>query len=289
MSSVQHIRRRIKSVKNISQITKAMEMVAASKLRRAQEATFASRTYAISAREALASIKAVAGQVTHPMLSEATGDGQLVVVFTSDRGLAGAYNANIIKALTGILTRYAGGQVKLIVIGEKGAQFVRRLKANIKIVGVYTNWPHRPALDNVSPIAKTAMDLFARGEVSRVTVLYTDFVSLGSQKVVARDILPVPHRDTLEVAFDSHEMVVIEPSAQGLVDYIVPRFIAVQLYQASLEAAASEQAARMVAMKNASDNAGDLILDLTLEYNGARQAAVTQELAEISAGAQAIL
>jgi F-type H+-transporting ATPase subunit gamma len=286
MSSVQHIRRRIKSVKNINQITKAMEMVAASKLRRAQEATLASRVYAIAARQALARIRAVAGEMSHPLFGQAEQSGHLAIMFTSDRGLAGAYNTNVLKGLAKLLQEQE--HTHLIVIGEKGAQFVRRLKASIELVGVYTNWPHRPRLDDVTPLASTAMDLFTSGKVSRVTALYTDFVSLASQKVVAREILPVSGAE-IDAVLQNADVYEVEPDPASMVSYIVPRFISVQLYQAALEAAASEQAARMMAMKNASDNAKDLIEDLTLEYNGARQAAVTQELAEISAGAQAVL
>lgn len=281
------IRRRIRSVRNINQITKAMEMTAASKLRRAQEATLRSRTYAINAREALARLRAHATTAAHPLFSKHDHGGRLLILFTSDRGLAGAYNSNLIKAL---LTIPLAG-LKLIVIGQKGAQFAAKLNNQVEVEGVYTNWPITPAPTDIRPIAATAIELFTAGTVNRVSLLYTDFHSTIRQTVILRDLLPIDPATVLaaeDVKHASLHETIFEPSEAAVLNYVVPRLVEVQIYQAALEAAASEQAARMVAMKNASDNAKDIVDDLTLTFNGARQAAITQELAEISAGAQVV-
>ncbi len=270
----------MKSVTNIRQITSAMEMVAASKLQKAQDVTFASRIYAASAREALSRIKAVS-DLEHPFFTSGTSAASLYIVLTSDRGLAGAYTAKVLKELV----RVGEESAKVIVIGKRGAQLLARLKHSFDIVGVYSSWQHHPTLADISPIAQTALKLFLDGVVGHVAVIYTDFHSLSRQDVVSRSLLPVVANDIQ----DSDEEVQMEPSAHDLIEYIVPRFIEVQIYQASLEAAASEHASRMLAMHAASDNASDLIDSLTLEYNSARQAGITAELAEIAAGAQAIL
>lgn len=281
------IRRRIRSVRNINQITKAMEMTAASKLRRAVSATLRSRTYAINAREALARLRARTAAAAHPLFTKHKSGGRLLILFTSDRGLAGAYNSNLFKTL---LTLPLAG-LKLIVIGQKGAQFVAKLGSQVEVEGVYTNWPVTPTPTDVRPIAATAIELFTTGAVSEVSLLYTDFESTIRQIVQLRDLLPIDPAIILasaDVARLSQQDTLFEPSIEAVVDYIVPRLVEVQIYQAALEAAASEQAARMVAMKNASDNAKELVDDLTLTFNSARQAAITQELAEISAGAQVV-
>ncbi len=292
MAKVQTIRARIKSVKNINQITKAMEMVAASKLRRAQEATLASRTYALSAREALARLRLLATGTAHPLFAQREVNRRLIILFSSDRGLAGAYNSNIFKILVAVLKQAeASVATQLIVIGQKGGQFVSKLSGELNVIGVYTDWPAQPTVQDITPIASMATQLFSNGEVDEVLLLYTDFVSTIKQSVIARKILPIDPQEFLEQEEALSEGVpesLFEPSPAEVFAYIVPRLVEVQMYQASLEAAASEQAMRMVAMKNASDNAKDLIGDLTLTYNGARQASITQELAEITAGAEAI-
>lgn len=282
------IRRRIRSVKNINQITKAMEMTAASKLRRAQDATLRSRTYAINAREALARLRAGSQASDHALFSaKAASASHLAILFTSDRGLAGAYNSNLMKTL---LTLPRAG-LKLIVIGQKGAQFVSKLGSQVEVEGVYTNWPPTPTMPDIRPIAATAIELFTSGAVDKVSLLFTNFESTIRQAVTHRTLLPVDPGSVLDSTVIKHmaeQETLFEPSVTAVLNYVVPRLVEVQIYQAALEAAASEQAARMVAMKNASDNAKDLVEDLTLTFNGARQAGITQELAEISAGAQVV-
>lgn len=287
MGKEHKIKKRIRTVRNINKITKAMEMTAASKLRRAQEATLRSRTYAASAREALARVRLAASRELHPLFAPAATSRRLVILFTSDRGLAGAYHSNLFKAL---LKEPVAG-LKLIVIGQKGVQFAAKLGDQVEIIGVYTNWPVEVTISDVRPIATTAMELFIRQEVDRVSLLYTDFESTIRQVVRTKEILPIDPAVILpEAEFLRRRQLetLFEPSAAEVVEYIVPRLVEVQIYQGSLEATASEHAARMVAMKNASDNAKELAADLSLAYNSARQAGITQELAEISAGAEVV-
>lgn len=273
------IKKRIRTVRNINQITKAMEMTAASKLRRAQEAVLRSRTYAASAREALARLRLFAGKNKHSLFTAREENSQLIIIFSSDRGLAGAYNSNLFRTVLSLDIK----NLKLIVVGQRGAQFASKLGNEVDIIGVYTHWPVEISPTDVRPIATTAMEMFISGTVSRVSLLYTDFESTLKQVVRLKNILPV------EPAAPPAGHPLFEPSSEGVLTYIVPRFVEVQIYQASLEATASEHAARMVAMKNASDNAKELRDDLTLAYNRARQAGITQELAEISAGAQVVV
>jgi F-type H+-transporting ATPase subunit gamma len=291
MARVQSLRQRIKSVKNIRQITKAMEMVAASKLRRAQEGTLRSRSYAHSAREALARLRLHVAPEQHPLFAERPVKNQLIILFTSDRGLAGAYNSNVFKALGKLLAdTNPVTRCDLMVIGQKGASFAARIKDKITLIGSYIDWPAHPTTLDIRPIAKTALEGFIKGRFDRVTLIYTDFISLLRQSVTAWDLLPIDPARILpkEEADEASGDILFEPSPQEVANFIIPRLVEVQLYQASLEAAASEQSMRMMAMRSASDNATEVIGDLTLTYNGARQAAITQELAEISAGAQAI-
>jgi len=298
MSKVHAIRRQIKSVKNINQITSAMEMVAASKLRRAQEATLRSRLYATAARELLSQLRTSASPAAHPLFGLSgrpaggpkTSGRRLIILFTSDRGLAGAYNSNVLRALLPLLP------AKLLVIGQRGAQFVSRLPADsASVLGVYPNWSHELAATELRPVVQTALTLYQAGEVDEVSVVFTEYISSIKQVVTRRVLLPIdpafakaPAGEARFKGEEAGEEGLFEPSPQAVLEYVVPRFLEVQVYQAHLEALASEHSMRMVAMKNASDNASDLTDDLTLVYNGARQAAITQELAEITAGAEAI-
>ncbi len=287
MGKEHKIKKRIRTVRNINQITKAMEMTAASKLRRAQGATLRSRIYAAHAREVLAQLYLRAEGASHPLFGRRAGTRQLVIAFTSDRGLAGAYNSNVLKAL--LQMNLTG--LKLIVVGQKGAQFANKLQDQIEVVGVYTNWPVEVRPTDVRSLAATAMELFTERLVDRVSLIYTDFESTLRQVVRVREILPIDPAAILsadEVTRAGRLETLFEPSVPEVLEYVVPRLIEVQIYQASLEATASEHAARMMAMKNASDNAKDLASGLTLTFNSARQAGITQELAEISAGAEVV-
>lgn len=287
MASLQAIKRRIKSVQNTRQITKAMEMVAASKMRRAQEATLRSRLYA----QRIAEIsERLAGKVTvdkNPLFAVRPIANRLFIVFTSDQGLAGAYNANLTKELLNQIEaeQEAGRTPRLIVIGRKGAQFVARLE-NVELIGVYENWPANPTTADIMPIVAQAKAGFTEGTYDEVVVLYTEFYSMIKQVVQASKLLPLAQEVAKNEEVKDEQS--FEPSPQAVLDAIVPRLIEARLMQSAYEASASEQSMRMMAMKNASDNASDLIDDFTLAYNGARQAGITQELAEISAGAAAV-
>lgn len=288
MAQTQLIKRRIRSVSNTRQITKAMELVAASKMRRAQEATTRSRDYTTNARDILGKLSQLTDAKKQPLFKKRPIKNQLLVVITSDRGLAGAYNSNVLRMLTSTLSQAENVGTKATVIGSKGSRFVSRLE-NIELVGAYTDWPTEPTSGDVRPISETAIKSFLDGSVDSVQFIYTKFFSTIRQEVTVEQLLPVLPVKVEENA-DSKilEDAIFEPSPQAVLDAIVPRLLEAQALQVVLEAAASEQSMRMMAMKNATDNANELIDDLTLEYNSARQAGITQELAEISAGAEAI-
>lgn len=287
MANTQAIKGRIRSVKSTKQITKAMELVAASKMRRAQEATLRSRVYRNTAREILTRISTMIDVSAHPLYEVREVKSVLIIAISSDRGLAGAYNSNIFKQFIAATKNDVarGTSVEVIAIGRQIARFASRLEG-INTVGAYEGFPERPQATDLQPILKVAFDKFTSGEVDAVKVVYTDFVSSVSQEAKAETILPAAFVSTEERA-DLNEAV-FEPSPQAVLERITPKLVEVQLYQSLLESFASEHSMRMMAMKNASDNAGDLIDDLTLEFNGARQAAITQELAEITGGAEAI-
>ncbi len=287
MAKIHAIRRRIKSVQNIHQITKAMELVAASKLRRAQEAALHSRLYASTALEIVQNLEAIGTSLAHPLLMSRAVKNHTLIIFTSDRGLAGAYNANVLRQVAILLRTNPGQTFDAIVIGQKGAQFINRLKDTVALSSVYTNWPTQPTSADIRPIAKSIMERFAAQTTDRVSLVYTNFISIGKQEAKHDQLLPLI-MPAPAIAPGYHNEFLFEPSPLQVLSFVLPRLVELQIYQASLEAAASEHIMRMMAMKNASDNAEDLTQDLTLAFNGARQAAITQELAEISSGAAAI-
>ncbi len=289
MAKVQLIKRRIRSVGNTKQITKAMELVSASKMRRAQDAAFRARDYAFHAQEILAYLHALQSDASFPLFQQREVKSRLVILITSDRGLAGAYNSNLLKTFLDSV-QHEPAITKVIVIGQKGAQFVTRL-TQVEVIGVYTNWTTAPILRDITPIVRTAIAQFASHAVDRIDILYTQFTSTIKQQAVLQPLVPVdPHAWTqAQTHAQAQQDIVFEPSPQQVLEIIVPRLIEVLVFQAYLNAIASEQSMRMMAMKNASDNAEELIDDLTLTYNSVRQAGITQELAEITAGAQAII
>lgn len=287
MAQTTALKRRITSVKNTKQITKAMELVAASKMRRAQENALRSREYRNLARAILTRISELTDVTKHPLYVTRTIKTRLYIIVTSDRGLAGAYNSNLFRHLTNELKTDKSQQIKsqVIVIGKQGAKFLARFK-DVEIVAVYENFPDYPSANDIRPILTTIIDMYQTKVSDTVDVLYTDYKSSITQVVTADRILPAVFR-AVPIPKDL-EAAEFEPSAEAVLDSITERIIEVQLSQALLESKASEQSMRMMAMKNASDNAGEIIDDLTLEFNSARQAAITQELAEITGGAEAI-
>lgn len=286
MASTITLKRRITSIRGTRQITKAMELVSASKLRRAQEQAQKSRDYQNLAYDLLCRLNAISEVERQPLFRKRTVKSRLYVIVTSNTGLAGAYNANTLKQLTTALREDRDNKIKshVIAIGSKGAQFVRRL-ADANLVAVYPPFGDHPTANDVRPILNTVLSQYRDELVDEVHVLYTDFKSTVVQVPVNLQILPAPAPD-VDTATETISN--FEPDVETVVDQVTTRLIEAQLWQAVLESLASEHAMRMLATKNATDNANDLIKDYTLELNTARQAAITQELAEISGGAEAL-
>lgn len=286
MASTIALKRRITSIRGTRQITKAMQLVSASKLRRAQEYAQRSRDYRDLAYDLLRKLNAMSEVEQQPLFKKRTVKNRLYVIVTSNTGLAGAYNANTLKNLTQALHRDHAEKVKshVITIGSKGAQFVRRL-SNVELVAVYPPFGDQPTANDVRPILNNVIDHYKDEKVDEVNIFYTKFVSTVLQQSVSQQILPAP-----VIENDSPESMIsnFEPDVETVVEQTTTRLIEAQIWQAVLESLASEHAMRMLATKNATDNANDLIDDYTLELNTARQAAITQELAEISGGAEAL-
>jgi F-type H+-transporting ATPase subunit gamma len=288
MASRQQIKRRIGSVKNTRQITKAMQLVAASKLRRAQEAVQKPRAYADLARAIMTRLRQIAADESEfKLFTERPIKHRTIIAVTSDLGLAGAYDANVIRMLINEVKadRDKGVKTSVIAIGRKAAQATSRI-AGVDVEAVYTKMPDKPSADELRPILTSVVASFAEGRVDAVDVLFTKFISSVNSKVQQQRLLPAGFEEAELDADMSHADV--EPSASSLLRAASLRLLEAQIYQAFLESTASEHSMRMLAMKNATDNASDLIEDLTLEYNNARQAAITQELAEITGGAEAM-
>lgn len=286
MASTITLKRRITSIKNTRQITKAMELVSASKLRRAQEYATASRAYGELANELLARLASIPEVSRQPLFETRTVKNRLYIVVTSNSGLAGAYNANVLKQLTKALQSDRDAKVKshVIAVGNKGAQFVRRLN-DIELTAVYPGFGDHPTANDVRPILNTVMASFKSGDIDSVQLVYTLFKSTVVQIAQSTALLPAqaPTESSTKPLISN-----FEPDVETVVDQITTRLIEAQIWQAVLESLASEHSMRMVAMKNATDNAKDLIDDYTLELNTARQASITQELAEITGGAEAL-
>lgn len=288
MASRQQINQRIKAVKSTRQITRAMQLVAASKLRRAQEAVAKPRAYAELAREVLTHLRKLAADDSEfRLFTPRPVKHRLLIVITSDRGLAGSYNANVIRRMINELKadRDKGVKTSVVCVGRQVAHAASRI-AGLEVEAVYQELPDHPDANQMRPILSSVVGLFADEKVDAVDIIYTKFVSTIRQEVLAQRLLPAGF-DEVEGA-DELASAEIEPSAEALLRVAALRLLEVQIYQALLDAIASEQSMRMLAMQNATDNAGDIIDDLTLEYNTARQAAITQELAEITGGAEAM-
>jgi F-type H+-transporting ATPase subunit gamma len=288
MASRQQIKRRIGSVRNTRQITKAMQLVAASKLRHAQEAVVRPRAYAELARGILTRLRQIAADDSEfKLFTDRPIKRRLIIAITSDLGLAGAYDANVIRTLINEakVDRDRGVKTSVVAIGRKAAQATSHI-AGLEVEAVYTKMPDKPSADELRPILTSIVSQFAEGRIDAVDIIYTQFISSVSQQVQRSRLLPAGFEE-VELN-DEMAHADVEPSAEALLRAASLRLLEAQIYQAFLEAIASEQSMRMLAMKNATDNASDLIDDLTLEYNNARQAAITQELAEITGGAEAL-
>lgn len=287
MASTQQLKSRIRSVKSTKQITKAMQMVAASKMRRAQDAVKASEEYTDAANELLTFFASQGVTDRHPFFQERAIKSRLLIVITGDKGLAGAYNSNIAKTYINELRDDKKNDVhtKTIAVGRKASQYAVRLN-HTDILGVYENLPDKPGTSELRAILDTAVHKFESGEVDAVDVIFTKFISGMNQQVTVKRILPAGFDET-EVS-DDVVNAIYEPSAEEVLRGVSYRLVLTQIFQAILDARASEHSMRMMAMKNATDNASELADDLTLEMNKARQSAITQELAEISGGVEAL-
>ncbi|CAN5387653.1 ATP synthase F1 subunit gamma [soil metagenome] len=289
MASTQILQRRIKSVKSTRQITKAMELVAASKMRRATEVAQRGRSYRVAAHELMSRLTTVTDVNEHPLFIKREIKTRLYVAITSDRGLAGAYNANIIKMLTkaALEDAKAGVKTQAIVIGTRGVQFVRRLDG-IELVAAFPGFGDHPSANDIRPALTTIVDLYSKAMVDDVQLLYTVHQSNILQVATALSLLPARLDESDTGATESLGNVTFEPSITAVLDNVTERLLEVQIWQAMLESIASEHSMRMLSMKNATDNANDLIGDLSLAFNTARQANITQEIAEVTGGAEAM-
>ncbi len=292
MASAREMRLRIRSVKNISQVTHALEAVSASKARKAVAAVSATRPYATKAWQVLTHIAGQPGRENlHPLLTH-RGEVRnlLVVVVSGDRGLAGPYNTNIIRFVQQKFDRVKP-QVRYIAVGRKGRDLlIRRRK---QVIAEFSNLPAVPSFADVSAIGRLAVDAFLKGETDEVHLVFTDFISMVKQETVAKKLLPLEVGEGSGRVQDfAHQHLtaayIYEPAEREILDEIIPRFTALQIYQAILESLASEHAARMIAMHNATDNAIELSGQLQLEYNKARQQAITSDLLDVAAGAEAL-
>jgi F-type H+-transporting ATPase subunit gamma len=284
MPSLIDIRRRIRSVKNTQQITKAMKMVSAAKLRRAQDRVIAARPYGALLRKVLANVAAAAaageGEAEHPLLAQRPERRILLVLVTSDKGLAGAFNSNLIKAAQRFVTAHAGDSIKMVLVGRKGRDFFRKRGATT--VSEHVGLGGKVLYSNTAAMAQEAIELYRNEEIDAVYIIYNEFKSVMSQKLLQNRVLPVemPQR-TAPVDY------IYEQPPGEMLASLLPRYVEMEFYRALLESAAAEHAARMTAMESATSNAGDMIEKLTLYMNRVRQASITKEIIEVVSGAAA--
>ncbi|GAB4543263.1 MAG: F0F1 ATP synthase subunit gamma [Anaerolineales bacterium] len=293
MASAREMRLRIKSVKNISQVTRALETVSASKVRKAINAVTATRSYASKAWQVLKHVAEQPGRNSlHPLLAKRdTLRGTLVVVLTGDRGLAGAYNSNVIRFVS---HRFDSNPapVEYITVGRKGRDLLMRRSK--KVVAEFSALPPAPTFMDVSAIGRLAVDEYTSGKVDEVYLVYTDFINMGRQVTTVKKLLPLElEGEGLVENFANKSSAPspayeYEPDQRVILDEIIPRFTALQVYQAVLESLASEHAARMIAMRNATDNAKELVGALQLAYNKVRQQGITNDILDIVGGAEAL-
>jgi F-type H+-transporting ATPase subunit gamma len=292
MPSTRDIRRRIKSVKNTAQITKAMQMVASAKMRKAQQAALAGRPYATLMNEVLAAATAGAGEFQHPLAEKREVKKRALILISTDKGLCGALNTNLLREAA----KASGANTVYVVAGRKAAQWVARLKR--ELVAEFT-YKDAPQFSEARAISKFAQELFLGGQVDAVDIVFTNYINTLTQKAEVRPLLPMGRLQKLEADIAGQGRTedlqpgngpeyAFEPGAPQLLGNLLPHYLNYQVYQVLLEAKASEHSARMVAMKSATDNAKQLIKDLTLEYNKLRQANITKELLEITSAAMAM-
>ena len=292
MAGSKEIRTKIKSVQNTRKITKAMEMVSASKMRKAQDRMRAARPYADKVRNIAAHMSEANPEYRHPFLIKRTGSNRAgMIVVTTDKGLCGGLNTNILRAVVAKFKELdaSGHKVQVTAIGNKGFGFMNRMGAHVvsHVIGL-SDTPH---LDRLIGAVKVQLDAYEKGEVDSVYLAYTKFINTMKQEAVVQQLLPLTSDKLEQSAEEKHAYgwdYIYEPDAKTVVDELLVRYVEALVYQAVAENMASEQSARMVAMKAASDNAKNVISELQLSYNKARQAAITKELSEIVGGAAAV-
>ncbi|MGA9577008.1 MAG: ATP synthase F1 subunit gamma [Terrimicrobiaceae bacterium] len=282
MASLRDIRRRIKSVKNTAQITKAMQMVAASKMRKAQQAALNGRSYAILLNRVLVSLRNRLEERVHPLLEKREVKNELVVVLSTDKGLCGGLNTNLLREVI----NFDVTTTKFVSVGRKGTQFLARTKRNM-----IADFPlkEQPTFLETKAISKFLIERFLSGDVDKVTVLYPRFVNTLTQKPTTLTLLPITSLEEAGIQVpneppipEAEGDIIFEPGPEKILDNLLPYYVHFALFQMLLATRASEHSARMVAMKSATDNAKEIVKDLTLEYNKARQASITKELLEIT-------
>ena len=288
MANEKEIRTKIRSVKNMQKITKAMEMVAASKIRKAQDQMEASRPYAERIRRVIGHLGNANPDYKHPWLVEREVKRVGFIVISTDRGLCGGLNINMFKSVIGQLQEWKEKDVEvdLALVGAKAVAFFRRLGGNV--VGSATHLGDKPHVNDLIGSIKIMLDAYSDGKIDRLYLVHNEFVSTMSQQPETKPLLPVSTIDLGEETLQEHWDYIYEPDATELLDDVLMRYIESQVYRGAVENFACEMAAKMVAMKSATDNAGDIIDDLQLVYNKARQASITQEISEIVGGAAAV-
>src|SRR5918998_2148162 len=287
MAQLRDIKRRIGSVQSTQKITRAMELIASSRIIKAQQRVDAARPYAEEMRSLMASVAKNAGSIDHPLLKQRETVGTVgTIAITADRGLAGAYNSNVIRAAERDMRDHQG--TRLFVAGKKGVSYFRF--RGYDLTESWQGMSDQPRIDDARAVAKSAADAFTNGDVDEVRLAYTKFESALTQRPVVLKLLPVPREDLdeSEKTDGPQPSYVFEPDPEDILGYLLPRYIEGAVYQGMLEAAASEHAARRRAMKAATDNADELIENLTRVYNQARQAEITTEIMEVVGGAEAL-
>ena len=287
MASGREIKTKIKSVQNTRKVTRALEMVSASKIRKAQERMKTSRPYARAMKQVIGHLAQANSDYQHPFMVERQDVKRVgYIIISSDRGLAGGLNNNLFRKTLGEVRQWQdkGAEIDVVTIGQKASVFFRRIKVNM--VGSVSHLGDSPKLDQLIGVIKVMLDAYTEGKLDRVYLVYNDFVNTMTQRAAFDQLLPLPEADT-QVSHHDWDYL-YEPDAQTVLDHVITRYIESLVYQAVMENVASEHAARMVAMKAASDNANKLLGTLNLIYNKARQAAITQEISEIVGGAAAV-
>lgn len=288
MAVAKEIRNKIKSVKNTQKITRAMEMVAASKMRKTQDAMNASKPYATKIYNVVKHVARANSEYRHPFMNEREIKRIGMIIVTTDRGLCGGLNANLLRDTLKTMRnwQHQGKEIKLCIIGRKGQAFFKRVGGNI--IAYTDHLGDKPGIKDLIGVVKIMLDAYYNNEIDALHVVYNEFINTMTQKPTNKQLLPLPKDENDGSKLSHHWDYIYEPDSKELLDELLERYIELQVYQAVVENIACEQAAKMIAMKSATDNAGSLIKEFQLAYNKARQAAITQELAEIVGGAEAL-